>query len=291
MGKYCIVSGCDSNTKESYLNGKPKKTMFAFPKDQELLNQWLHQIPKDFTDYQITKKTVICEDHFDKEFLISKSAESHLKKLTTNAYPTIFLPSKIRKSRKKPGSHKTSYKIDSRLQTQDKCRFCLRNFQEDRLEINELVQKLYLNLTQTELRLDQVYSRWICKNCHHNLNFSVSFKSRLIEKQNKLYRAYEALEDKDFDGIARVDIMESDDIKQEHYETPIKSEEDLYEVVEAEPEILEQFDDGYEFPAIIEDLTDQQNNEEFLLPIEEPARPVRGAGGKSKNAKEREKEP
>lgn len=182
----------------------------------ELLDEWKDKIPKDFNIYQINKKTVICEDHFEPKLLRNKinadgkEGSTHLKRLVQGAVPTIFsCTTKTRKERTRSLPKKE--KIIPRADYDEKCRFCLEIIELEKLEITDKIRRQFSILTQMDLRNSSVYSNFICKKCHHNLAFSVNYKAKLIEKQTRLYQKFQALEEKNNfkDEIYRIDIVEN----------------------------------------------------------------------------------
>lgn len=80
---------------------------------------------------------------------------------------------------------------------EDICRFCLVNFQDEdkRLKLNDLIEHRFTNITQIELRKSSIYSQMICEDCFTKIKSFSQFKNELIEKQMKLYRVYESLEE------------------------------------------------------------------------------------------------
>ncbi|GBN64872.1 hypothetical protein AVEN_38805-1 [Araneus ventricosus] len=91
----CSVTPCRGNYYESN-----QVAVFSFPNDERLRERWLHAIPKK--DFNITKNSKVCEEHFkDSEVLLNStfsnektgetiSAPMKRPKLKENAVPSIF---------------------------------------------------------------------------------------------------------------------------------------------------------------------------------------------------------
>jgi hypothetical protein len=79
----------------------------------------------------------------------------------------------------------------------DICRFCLENFEvgSNKFKINSLIEHRFTNITQIELRKSTIYSQTICEDCFQKIRSFSQFKNELIEKQMKLYRIYESVEE------------------------------------------------------------------------------------------------
>ena len=72
MPNKCSVSGCYTNFNEG-----PNKTVFKFPGDPVLSRKWLEFVNRN--DFEISKYSVICIDHFEERFIIQ-----HETKMTLN---------------------------------------------------------------------------------------------------------------------------------------------------------------------------------------------------------------
>ena len=72
MPNKCCVTGCRTN----YQDG-PSKSVFKFPDDPVLSNKWVAFLNR--RDYQISKYSEICSDHFEEKFIIQ-----HPKKIVLN---------------------------------------------------------------------------------------------------------------------------------------------------------------------------------------------------------------
>ena len=90
MPNKCSVTGCYTNFNEG-----PKKTVFKFPGDPVLSKKWFEFVNRN--DFEISKYSVICIDHFEERFIIK-----HETKMTLNysmsPIPTIhpsFIPSSL----------------------------------------------------------------------------------------------------------------------------------------------------------------------------------------------------
>ena len=65
MVNKCCVPGCQSNY---YCNNKSHYvTMFSFPKDTNVLKEWIKKIPRD--NLVITKYTKVCIIHFEEKYI------------------------------------------------------------------------------------------------------------------------------------------------------------------------------------------------------------------------------
>ena len=66
MVNKCCAVGCN---KSNYVSkkGTTKVTTFLLPKKEDLLQEWLKKIPRDFT---VTNNTVICAKHFEEDDII-----------------------------------------------------------------------------------------------------------------------------------------------------------------------------------------------------------------------------
>ena len=71
MPNKCSVTGCYTNFNEG-----PKKTVFKFPGDPVLSQKWLEFLNR--RDYEITKYSVICIDHFEERFIIQHETRAAL---------------------------------------------------------------------------------------------------------------------------------------------------------------------------------------------------------------------
>ena len=60
----CCVYGCKSN----YDDAGKYLSMFSFPKDETLRQEWIRKIPNDFS--KVTKYMRVCENHFKTEEII-----------------------------------------------------------------------------------------------------------------------------------------------------------------------------------------------------------------------------
>lgn len=97
------------------------------------------------------------------------------------------------------------------LHSSSNCRFCLQKFQDDekQVEINQNIRKQFFVITQIELKTSQVYSDQICETCFNSVRNLATFKTKLVENQQKLEEAFKYLED----GI------ESDELSEDKFET------------------------------------------------------------------------
>ena len=95
MPNKCCVTNCRSNYKNA-----PKKTVFKFPDDEDRRKLWIRKIPRQ--GFIPTKYSRVCIDHFAEEHILRTSSakrddgtiltlERAVPKLTTEAYPSIFL--------------------------------------------------------------------------------------------------------------------------------------------------------------------------------------------------------
>jgi uncharacterized C2H2 Zn-finger protein len=105
-------------------------------------------------------------------------------------------------------------------ESSEKCRFCFRSIITSdstlKIPITRSVQKQFISLTQTELRLSQIYSSFICASCHENLNFCTNFKNKITENQLKLYESFENFEeDPEYSDPGVKNEFENPEIKQE----------------------------------------------------------------------------
>lgn len=84
MACYCCVKGCKNNNHNNHNNhNTTAKHFFRFPKnDEKRRDLW-----SKFARKSVNKTAVICEDHFDKRFMVQKDKKL---KLTSDAVPTIF---------------------------------------------------------------------------------------------------------------------------------------------------------------------------------------------------------
>ena len=65
MVNKCCAPGCKSNYASK--KGTTKVATFLFPKKENLRQEWLKKIPRDFT---VTNNTVICAKHFEEDDII-----------------------------------------------------------------------------------------------------------------------------------------------------------------------------------------------------------------------------
>ena len=87
MPNKCSVTGCYTNFNEG-----PKKTVFKFPGDPVLSRKWLEFVNRN--DFEISKYSVICIDHFEERFIIQHETKMTLN-YSMNPIPTIhpsFIP-------------------------------------------------------------------------------------------------------------------------------------------------------------------------------------------------------
>lgn len=123
--------------------------MFGFPvKNKKLLKLWLDSIPGEV---HITQNTGICEDHFQKEFLVVKDTKSGKtrKLLLKDAVPTIF-PTE---NQQKPLRIKKTADKQDAFEHGNNCRLCLKTFAKlkEKLQINDLVEKRFKNITSMKV--------------------------------------------------------------------------------------------------------------------------------------------
>lgn len=78
MSNNCCVRGCNSSDPKQFFN---------FPKNEDLLNCWLREIPGIEGSLLNMDLCYICEDHFKQEDLI---LHSHWKELKTGSIPSNF---------------------------------------------------------------------------------------------------------------------------------------------------------------------------------------------------------
>ena len=63
------------------------------------------------------------------------------------------------------------------------------------MEISNYIRKQFFVITQTELKTSKVYSDQICETCFNSVRDLATFRSRLLENQQKLEEAFKNLED------------------------------------------------------------------------------------------------
>ncbi|GFO30720.1 THAP domain-containing protein 11 [Plakobranchus ocellatus] len=112
MPRKCCVPNCKGNYSET-----EKVSVFHFPADEERKRLWCKKIPR--ADFQPTSQSVVCEKHFDENFIIRidkavrpdgtiLSVKRDRPKLTADAFPSIFpmcpsyLSSSVATKRKAP---------------------------------------------------------------------------------------------------------------------------------------------------------------------------------------------
>ena len=72
MVNKCCVPGCTSNYKSMKKGAAFKSvTVFTFPKNEQIKNEWIRKIPRDLI---ITKYTVVCIKHFEEDDVIHYKA-------------------------------------------------------------------------------------------------------------------------------------------------------------------------------------------------------------------------
>lgn len=90
MANFCCVRICISNSAADKKENGPT-SVFNFPKNQISKEKWLRAIPGE-----LRKSNYVCSKHFDKGFIIDSDnilgvcKEYKRKRLTNDAYPTIF---------------------------------------------------------------------------------------------------------------------------------------------------------------------------------------------------------
>ena len=62
MVNKCVVDNCYTG----HLTG-PRKAIFSFPEDPDLRKRWIYFVNRK--DWQPTKHSVICIDHFDEKYI------------------------------------------------------------------------------------------------------------------------------------------------------------------------------------------------------------------------------
>ncbi|KAL7041678.1 hypothetical protein ACKWTF_000850 [Chironomus riparius] len=73
------------------------------------------------------------------------------------------------------------------------CRFCLRIFDDDndeRIVITSQISEEFRNITQTELKMQPLYSNTICIKCFDNVKNFCQFRKELINNQAILYQVF-----------------------------------------------------------------------------------------------------
>ena len=97
----CCVPGCKSNYRSRNVQcAFVHVTVFRFPKNVELKNEWLRKIPRDIN---VTKNTVVCIKHFDDDdVILYKKSENpddkvsiHLMLLKFRIFNTVVMHSDI----------------------------------------------------------------------------------------------------------------------------------------------------------------------------------------------------
>lgn len=89
MGRKCCVPNCGKNATQTTKNGgiQIRRSIFRFPKDEELKNEWLQRISRK--DVFNTEHAGVCILHFESYFI--KPLEGFKKnRLRNDAIPTIF---------------------------------------------------------------------------------------------------------------------------------------------------------------------------------------------------------
>ncbi|KAF2884902.1 hypothetical protein ILUMI_21273 [Ignelater luminosus] len=123
MPNRCCVEGC----KNSYSVYSEKCSVFHFPKKLEKANVWLQNISRK--DYNITKSSVVCENHFEEKFIVREDKATRpdgtiltikrkIPKLTVDAVPTIFDQNPDTKKFKKEDSIQNFKEYEVNMQMQ-----------------------------------------------------------------------------------------------------------------------------------------------------------------------------
>ncbi|KAK9883054.1 hypothetical protein WA026_001262 [Henosepilachna vigintioctopunctata] len=98
MPGHCCVPGCNSNYKSYLESGQPPISVFRFPRDENLMKQWLKSIPR--ASFTPSRCAVVCAKHFPEDAIVRtdiyRLPDGTLTnipaktKLNSNAVPTIF---------------------------------------------------------------------------------------------------------------------------------------------------------------------------------------------------------
>ncbi|CAH2011665.1 unnamed protein product [Acanthoscelides obtectus] len=98
MPKRCCVPGCKGNY-EAELRSTPYRSVFRFPKNEELKSKWLASIPRK--DWSPSKDSVVCDAHFQQAEIVrtetyvlqdgsANTVTLSRPKLSEGAVPSVF---------------------------------------------------------------------------------------------------------------------------------------------------------------------------------------------------------
>lgn len=95
---------------------------------------------------------------------------------------------------------KDEYNVEKNMinNANNNCRFCLRIFDEmeERIGITSQISDEFRNITQTELKMQAIYSNNICVKCFDNVKNFCQFRNELINNQAILYQVFSADEER-----------------------------------------------------------------------------------------------
>lgn len=129
-----------------------------------------------------------------------------------------------------------STKTDDVIRSNSICRFCLRIFQlrEKQIAINNFIRKEFNEITRTELKEAENYSKNICKDCFSSIQEFATFRALLIQNQKLI----------DDDSLRNVDVTLKIENESEDEEVVLKLErEESIEVYYEEH--LEEHEESY----------------------------------------------